>query len=110
MTIERGMFRPLVVLSVLILVAGAWAAGEAFDRSVLHHQWSTESGCDIPGSVIPWCSAEKRAGSAQLAALTRQAAIECARVTVSLIVALWTTFYTVRWIVRGFQRPKGNRA
>lgn len=110
MTIERGMFRLLVVLSVLILVAGGWIAGEQFRQSRTFHEWSTESGCGIPGSVIEWCEAERRASYAEMAALTRQAAIEYAGDTVSLIVALWTTFYTVRWIVRGFQNPKGNQA
>ena len=109
MTLDRGMTRLLIVLSVLILVPGAWISVEQFREARTFHEWSTESGCGIPGSVLDWCRPEKRASSAELAALSRQAAIKYAGTTVALIVALWTMFYTLRWIVRGFQGPKGSQ-
>lgn len=109
MTFERGVNRILIVLSVLIFVPGAWISVDQFRDARMHHEWSTESGCAIPGAVLDhWCKPETRASNAKLAAMSRQAAAEYAAWTVSVIAALWATFYTLRWIVRGFQGPKGN--
>jgi len=109
MTIERGMTRVLIVLSVLILVPGLWISVDQFRQARTFHEWSTESGCGIPGSVLDWCKPDTRASHAKLAALYRQAAIEYAGYTVALIGTLWAVFYTLRWIVRGFRESKESQ-
>jgi hypothetical protein len=108
-TFERGVNRILIALSVLIFVPVAWIRVEQFREARIHHEWSTESGCGVPGAVLDhWCKPETRASNAQLAALNRKAAAEYAGWTVALIAALWATSYTLRWIVHWFQGPKGN--
>jgi hypothetical protein len=52
MTIEHGIIRLLLVISLLIVVPGAWISGEQFLEARTFHRWSTESGCGIPGSVL----------------------------------------------------------
>ena len=107
MTFERGVNRILIVLSVLIFVPGAWVSVEQFREFRVHHEFATESGCAVPGGVLDhWCKPETRASHAELAAMSRQAAALYAGLTVGLIAALWMMFYTLRWIVRGFQEPK----
>jgi hypothetical protein len=108
MTIERGMRRLLMVLSVLILVPGAWISGAQFRQARAFHEWSTESGCGVPDSVFDWCMPDMRARYVELAALSRQAAIEYAGGTVALIALLWMMFYTLRRIDLGFLGPKGK--
>jgi len=99
----------LLVLSVLILMLGAWISVDQFLNARPFHEWSTESGCAVPGSVIEWCKPETRARHAELARLYRQAAAQYAGLTIGLIAALWTTLYTLRWIVRGFRGPKNGQ-
>lgn len=69
MTIEHGIIRLLLVISLLIVVPGAWISGEQFLEARTFHRWSTESGCGIPGSALNWCNPERRAEAAELAAL-----------------------------------------
>jgi hypothetical protein len=104
-TIQPGMIRILIVLSVLILVPGAWISVEQFREARTDHEWSTASGCGIPGSLIDWCSPGKRASNAELAALHRKAAIEYAGTTVALVVGMCAMFHVLRWIIRGFRGP-----
>jgi len=76
-TFERGVNRILIALSVLIFVPVAWIRVEQFREARIHHEWSTESGCGVPGAVLDhWCKPETRASNAQLAALNRKAAAE----------------------------------
>jgi hypothetical protein len=72
----------------------------------MFHEWSTESGCRVPGSVLDWCKPDIQARHAELAALTRQATIEYAGWTVGLVTALWITFYTLAWVLGGFWGPQ----
>ena len=109
MTIEHGIIRLLLVISLLIVVPGAWISGEQFLEARTFHRWSTESGCGIPGSILNWCNPERRAEAAELAALHGRAARQYAGATVALFVALWAAFYAVRWVVQGFQGSKGGR-
>jgi hypothetical protein len=109
MTIEHGIIRLLLVISLLIVVPGGWMSGEQFLEARTFHRWSTESGCGIPGSVVDWCSPEGPAEAAETAARHRKAAIQYGGVAVTLVVALWAAFFPLRWVVQGFQGPKRGR-
>jgi hypothetical protein len=108
MTIERRIIRLLLVISVLIVVLGAWFSGEQFLDAWTFYQWSTETGC-LPNRFVNWCNPEGRAEAAEFAALHRKAAMEYAAVTVTVVVALWALFYALRWVAQGFQAPKRRR-
>lgn len=77
MTIERRIIRLLLVISVLIVVLGAWFSGEEFLQVRTFHQWSMESGC-IAGGFVNWCDPERRAEAGEFATLHRKAATEYA--------------------------------
>ena len=108
MTIEGRIIRLLLVISVLIVVLGAWFSGGEFLQARTFHQWSTESGC-IAGGFINWCDPERRAEAGEFATLHRKAAMEYAAVTITFVVALWAMFYALRWVAQGFQVPKRRR-
>lgn len=108
MSIERRIIRLLRVISVLIVVLGAWFSGGEVLEALTYHQWSTEVGC-IPNRFVNWCSSESRAEAAGFATLHRKAAMEYAAVTVTVVVALWAMFYALRWVAQGFQAPKPRR-
>ena len=108
MTIERRIIRLLGVISVLIVVLGAWFSGEELLDARAFHQWSTEVGC-IPNRFVNWCDPESRTEAAGFATLHRKAAMEYAAVTVTAVAALWAMFYALRWVAQGFQAPKRRR-
>jgi heme A synthase len=108
MTIERRIIRLLLVISVLIVVLGAWFSGEQLLDAWAFHQWSTESGC-VPNRVVNWCDPERRAEAGEVATLHRKAAMEYAAVTITVVAALWAMFYALRWVAEGFQAPKRRR-
>ena len=108
MTIERRIIRLLRVISVLIVVVGAWFSGEQFLEAWTFHQWSTEVGC-MPNRLSNWCSPESRAEAGEFATLHRRAAMEYAAVTITVVAAVWAMFYALRWVAEGFQAPKRRR-
>ena len=108
MTIERRIIRLLRVISVLIVVLGAWFSGGEVLEAFTYQQWSTEVGC-LFNRFVNWCSSESRAEAADIATLHRQAAMEYAAVTIICVGAVWAMFYALRWVAQGFQAPKPRR-
>ncbi len=108
MTIERRIIRLLRVISVLIVVLGAWFSGGEVLEALTYHQWSTEVGC-LSNRFVNWCNSENRAEAAEIATLHKQAAMEYAAVTIICVGAVWAMFYAVRWVAQGFQAPKPRR-
>jgi hypothetical protein len=108
MSVERGIVRLLLVISLLIVVPGAWISGEQFLDARTFHRWSTEWGC-LRGGFVNWCSPESRAEASEFAAMHRKTSMQYAGVTVTLVAALWAMFYALRWVAEGFQGPKRGR-
>ena len=108
MTIERRIIRMLRVISVLIVVLGAWFSGGEVLEAFTYQQWSTEVGC-LFNRFVNWCSSESRAEAADIATLHRRAAMEYAAVTIICVGAVWAMFYALRWVAQGFQAPKPRR-
>jgi hypothetical protein len=109
MTIERGIVCGLVLISIVIALPGAWLGWEQLHEARTFHRWSTWNGCTIPGSLVDWCNPENRAEAAEAAALHVQAARHYSTATLVLLAALWSAFFAIRWVVRGFQGAQPHR-